>query len=623
LQWGSSKGLYLDKGFNVKFLYKSKKYNIPNFAIGLDDFAGTGLFSREYIVSTYDLEKFKISLGMGWGKLAGNNGRKNPLGYLANRFNSRGIQSSNYNLGGSLAYDQWFSGPASFFGGIELFVPKLNGAKIKLEYDPSNYIGENATGLSPFNIGASEIIRNQDSNFNIGLSYKINKYVTLDTSYIKGNTLNLSINISRTFDKKLSRKPDFDPSIKKSNDANKSMISFYEDLLHNINNNNLLLQTASLDDKKLNVSIQASNHRNAIRSSSYSSFIAKKVLDDHEIDTTSINVSHINAGIELNQIKYITDHIGNDRTSIEQIKRTTVIKAGEMKFKNHDFQPIVNFPAIFSSIDPVVVSHVGSPQRVFYGGLSLNNLNEIQFSRNLLFVSEIRYAVFNNFDDITSIPDSLLPHVRTDIVRYLQTSDLQIPRMQLDYFWSPFKNIYAKVSGGILEPMYGGMGFEALYKPFGKNYSIAIESYLVKKRDFDQRFAFRNYKTSTGHISIASKHPLGIDSVISYGRYLAKDDGITVDLSRTTNSGFKAGIYFSITDVPTELFGEGSFDKGFYFQIPLDLFTNSYSGKSSNFKLSPLTRDGGAKLQQGNFLRDMIHNSSLYQINQGWDGYLN
>ena len=48
----SKRGHYLDKGFNVKFIYRSKNINIPNIAIGLDDFAGTGFFTREYVVAT-------------------------------------------------------------------------------------------------------------------------------------------------------------------------------------------------------------------------------------------------------------------------------------------------------------------------------------------------------------------------------------------------------------------------------------------------------------------------------------------------------------------------------------------------------------------------------------------
>ena len=55
-------GIILDKGFNVKFKYKPKNNNRPNLAIGLDDFAGTGFFTREYIVATQNLRDIKLLL---------------------------------------------------------------------------------------------------------------------------------------------------------------------------------------------------------------------------------------------------------------------------------------------------------------------------------------------------------------------------------------------------------------------------------------------------------------------------------------------------------------------------------------------------------------------------------
>ena len=117
--------------------------------------------------------------------------------------------------------------------------------------------------------------------------------------------------------------------------------------------------------------------------------------------------------------------------------------------------------------------------------------------------------------------------------------------------------------------------------------------------------------------------PLGLEANISFGRYLAKDDGYTFDLSKRTRSGFKAGIYFTRTDVSAELFGEGSFDKGFYFQIPIDLLSRNYSGNYSTFKLSPLTRDGGAKLMHDKNLKGLIYNSSRYELERQWNGFLN
>ena len=150
------------------------------------------------------------------------------------------------------------------------------------------------------------------------------------------------------------------------------------------------------------------------------------------------------------------------------------------------------------------------------------------------------------------------------------------------------------------------------------NLNLSLEAFYVKQRAYDQTFYFRKYKTTTGHINVGYLFPLGIESNISFGRYLAKDDGYTFDLSRRTKSGFKAGIYFTRTNVSAELFGEGSFDKGFYFQVPMDLFSKNYSGGYSNFKLSPLTRDGGAKLEFDKDLRGLIYNSSLNELQNSW-----
>ena len=57
------------------------------------------------------------------------------------------------------------------------------------------------------------------------------------------------------------------------------------------------------------------------------------------------------------------------------------------------------------------------------------------------------------------------------------------------------------------------------------------------------------------------------------GRYLAKDSGVTFDFSRIFRSGMRVGAFFSLTDISFEEFGEGSFDKGFYFHVPLEIFS--------------------------------------------------
>ena len=614
--WNNIPGFYLDKGFNVKFKYEPSNKNMPNFAIGLDDFAGTGFFTREYIVSTKELRDIKFSLGMGWGKFSNEKSFNNPLSFISKDLNNRPEVSDNRDFGGKPSYDKWFRGDAILFGGIEYFLPNVKDLSIKLEYDPYDYLDFSTLGIP----GASYKLRKKDFDINLGFSFAPNDFITFDISYLKGNTINLSFTIGATFNGKLRGKPKFKPTIKTRQNDDKSEMVFYEDLLHNLNSNNLLLQTASLSKEKLDISISSSQHRNAIRSSSYAGSIASKVSRDHNINLSQINISHINAGIELNNITYIESHLDRSKsTPIEIKERYTKLDSGNKNsYQTHKFQPTVNFPVIFSSFSPVLNSLIGNPEKFYFGGLDLQNTAEIQFNRNLILSSEINYSLYNNFKDTISGPASRMEHVRTDKVQYLKNANLYIKRLQLDYIWSPRKDLYAKVSGGMFETMFGGFGGQVLYKPFNSNFNISFEGFYVKQRGYDQTFKFRKYKTTTAHLNIGYLLPMGIELNTSYGRYLAKDDGFTFDLSRRTKSGFKAGIYFTKTNVSSDLFGEGSFDKGFYFQIPMDLFSKDYNGGYSNFKLSPLTRDGGAKLEFDKDLRGLIYNSSLNELKQGW-----
>ena len=62
-------GSYKDKGFNVKIKLKDQGV-LPALAVGLNDFAGTSLYSSEYLVSSYGINNLDMHLGVGWGRLS-------------------------------------------------------------------------------------------------------------------------------------------------------------------------------------------------------------------------------------------------------------------------------------------------------------------------------------------------------------------------------------------------------------------------------------------------------------------------------------------------------------------------------------------------------------------------
>jgi len=99
------------------------------------------------------------------------------------------------------------------------------------------------------------------------------------------------------------------------------------------------------------------------------------------------------------------------------------------------------------------------------------------------------------------------------------------------------------------------------------------------------------------------------DIEINVGRYLAGDWGATTTISRKFGSGFEIGGYATLTDVPFETFGEGSFDKAIYVSIPIDWIISSPNRTRRRLTIRPITRDGGANLSSARSLNRQIERS--------------
>ena len=157
------------------------------------------------------------------------------------------------------------------------------------------------------------------------------------------------------------------------------------------------------------------------------------------------------------------------------------------------------------------------------------------------------------------------------------------------------------LSGGILEDMFSGIGMEYLYFKPDTNYSFGIELFKVRKRDYEWRFGHQKYENTimTANYYYRNYGLIPFDLKISAGEYLAGDIGTTIQFSRKFKSGVNFGVFASITDVTAEQFGEGSFDKGIFFNIPI-------YGNLFDYTWRPLTKDPGAKLVRSNTLYDLL-----------------
>ena len=170
-------------------------------------------------------------------------------------------------------------------------------------------------------------------------------------------------------------------------------------------------------------------------------------------------------------------------------------------------------------------------------------------------------------------------------------------------------SFYARAHAGLLEPFFAGVGGEILFKPAQSPIGLDIDLHHVRKRAYEMRFDLLDYETTVGHFSLYYDAGGMFDLEINAGKYLAGDLGVTTTISRKFGSGWEVGGYATFTDVPFNIFGEGSFDKAIYVSIPIDWIMSSPNRTRRRLTLRPITRDGGANLSSARKLYQYIEQS--------------
>ena len=600
-----------DKSFDIKIRLLQETALLPETALGIRDLGGTGLFASEFLVLNKRIRSnLDISLGLGWGNLNGNK-ISNPLSELHSSFQDR---NDNQELGGKFNVKNFFSGDAGYFGGLEYILPFKKGLRVKLEYDGTNYQNESKVPLS------------QDSKYNIGIVYPWTKRLQTKLSFTRGNTINFGFSYSLGLGKKNAlnqKKPkrvklDQSEAIKRV--TGRSKLNLYKASLLYLREENFSLQRATLNNEKLHLVVAQSQFRSPALSAGRAMGIIDQIAPE---SVKTIKISEVNGGLGMYSLTFPREVFSRYQELSSPISANDYITAEPFLFKenDYDFKPLAKYPVSFNSVGPELISQIGGPDGFFFGDLKLIADSEILLSRNFSIISSFSYGLIDNMDTLRLKSTSVLPHVRTDIVKYLkQSRAFSIKRIQANYFKQLSPSIFTKLSGGIFEQMFSGYGGEILYRPYDKDFGIGLDLWKVYQREYDQLFDIRDYETITGHLSFYYHEPKSnILFTIKGGRYLAKDSGFTFNFSRMFRSGMRLGAFFSLTDISEEEFGEGSFDKGFYFWIPVELFTNRYLKRTFGWGLKPITRDGAQSLIYSHPLWGVTDSSNYHSFRRRYD----
>jgi hypothetical protein len=284
--------------------------------------------------------------------------------------------------------------------------------------------------------------------------------------------------------------------------------------------------------------------------------------------------------------------------STEEVFATAALEGGE---RSHPAASAVQKPGMYPNLDwglrPALIQSVGQPEQFYLYQLNARLTARVDWGHGFGTEFAGDRKLFGTLDKARTDSTATLPHVRSDVRQYVIQGETSLERLAVDYRFKPAKDWYARMSGGIFESMFGGAGGEVLYWPYGWPVALGAELFYAQQREFNQRFGFRDYNVVTGFVNMYWQVPwYNLLAQVSVGRYLAGDKGATFRLQREFDSGIRVGAFATLTDVPFDVFGEGSFDKGFFISIPFETVLTTSTQRGGTFLFRPLTKDGGQML---------------------------
>ncbi len=582
-----SRRLTYDRNYEIKARLWEESELFPQVAVGIRDLVGTGKWGAEYIVASKKMGNIDLTLGMGWGRLAGNGDMKNPLVNLSDSFSSR---DAYVGLGGLLSTSAFFSGEkVGFFGGLDYQMNTLPLSLI-LEYNPDQYFLEvrKRAGVPP------------SSPISIALKWELSPETSL--TFARKHQQEWGVNLATNFNTKAlpqkTKKPLFISSLKTTKNylppnLNKSL--WYDMLLYDAERSGILLVEAGIDDKTKTATIVMGNQNYMVWADALAIMI--DLADQHlPSDIQMLNIVIEEGGYRLQTVNVdrSSNNYSNSRAMLSQKVEIAPIKPSiDIQHKTSFFTNKIFYnynlafrTQLFDPDDPL--------RRQLYAKFGVSYLFENGWIMRGMYAQNITH----NFDESRRKSNSGLTRVRSDIVKYLKEGESGIDSLYLEKRGNVGEGIYYRMFGGVLETMYSGVGGEVLYHPFQSRFAYGLSANFVRQRDYDRMFDHLDYQTVTGFASVYYATPFqNIDVALHAGKYLAKDVGATLELRRTFNNGWMVGFWASSTNVSSKDFGEGSFDKGMYFQIPFSEILRADKRDTININMRPIQRDGGQRLE--------------------------
>ncbi|MBT0027705.1 YjbH domain-containing protein [Vibrio alginolyticus] len=601
---------YTDKGIDFKFrLWEESEY-MPEIALGVRDFAGTGLFDAEFIAATkrYSNSKlgtFDFTLGMGWGYLGTRDTVTNPFCKASDKFCDR--PSEFLSTGGTTNFDRAFKGPAALFGGIE-YQTLHKPLRFKLEYDGNDY-------STDYPVVQAGVDMSPHTPWNFGVLYRLGM-ADFRLSYERGDTLVAGLTLNTNFNDMPSFWRDTptpeveDNQPKELSDVDWERVTEDLDKIAGYRNTRVYV-----DNNTVTVVGEQKKYRDRTEAHEKAAAVLHNEMPD-DIDTYAINER--SRGL-VGEQTIISKEKYRDFAQVNYINPKIEDATEKASNKPSGESVYDGFERFDWGFAPKLVQTLGNAEDFYLFSVGLSGNASYWLTDNLEIGGSLYWDWYNNYDKFNYVtpPDgTTVPRVRTMFRAYQNEHAVTMSNLQLTWFQEYSDTMDQQFYAGYLESMFAGVGTEFLYRPQGANWAIGADVNVISQRDPQSYFGvydekWQNVPEYGRPFQVIDKGFTGFVSGYYYpqweflqdlmiqvdvGQFLAGDVGTQINVSKQFKSGVIAGAFASFTDLSADEFGEGSFTKGFYLSIPFDIMTVKPSNNRANFSWQPLTRDGGQKL---------------------------
>ena len=608
---------YYDRSFDLRFLLAEEGARTPAVTVGLQDIGGSGIYAGEYVVATKTFGQLRATGGIGWGRFGSYEGFANPLGILRSSLETRPRGNTDITETGRLESEHWFRGDAAFFGGLQYAVN--DRVVLSMEYSSDAYDRE-----------AADQGFERHSSLNFGATYGIRDNIDVSAAYLYGTTLALQLNyvfnpktpnrypggFDRAPTPVLVREPGSASELGWTQQTDAEPI-LRDNMRRFLAEDEMELERFGVEARVARLGFRLGRQTSAAQALGRVGRMMTQVLpasvERFEITLVSENGLPVTRVVldrnDLEELEHAPDGAWQSfsRARLEDAyPRSAGRTLSEGAFPKFDWRVGPYLSATY--FDPA------NPVRLSFGAQLEGRYEPVS---GLVFEGNIRQQLSESISGLAP-SNSELQRVRSDNARYAEAADLTLNTLTATQYFRPGADLFGRVTVGYFEPMYGGLSGEVLWKPVDSRLGLGLELNYAQQREFSQGFGFRDYGVLTGHASAYLQGPNDFHYQVDVGRYLAQDWGATFSIDREFDNGVRVGAFATFTDVPFDDFGEGSFDKGIRFYIPVSALTGQRSQAGISRTIRPVQRDGGARLEVSTRLYEQVRKYQQPELQRQW-----